>query len=161
VFLEEQDADIVALSEHWKSLEQLLTYQLNGYKLISSFCRDLKKHGGCALLWRNNLVCTIRKDFEALSVAEFFESAAIQVSLIHYILIVLCIYRLYTRPEADVNFSFEHIAATILDKCLAENDRVNIAVDFNIDIVNSREKRNFQGLLDSYGVKVTTNGQLE
>ncbi|KAL3278651.1 hypothetical protein HHI36_016188 [Cryptolaemus montrouzieri] len=57
-----QNADVVAVSEHWRSLEELSCYKLDGFKLVSTLCREHGEHGGTAIYCKEVYVCTERLD---------------------------------------------------------------------------------------------------
>lgn len=61
-FASDERADIVTLTEHSRSRDELNDIYLGGFRLVSGFCRDTGEHGGSAIYWRNLLVCMERGD---------------------------------------------------------------------------------------------------
>lgn len=75
----EENADIVAITEHWKSREELNVCYLEGYKLVSSYCRMKGRLGGTAIYCREHLNCTARHDYNLLSISNVIECSAVQL----------------------------------------------------------------------------------
>ncbi|XP_044759274.1 uncharacterized protein LOC123317004 [Coccinella septempunctata] len=56
VFLQDhKECEVLCLSEHWKTGEQLMNYSIANYNLLSSFCRGEKIHGGSAIYVGKNM----------------------------------------------------------------------------------------------------------
>lgn len=153
--VEEQHPDILTLSEHWKSYEQLHLHKVPGYTLVSSFCRDINKHGGTAIYCRNNLSYKIRNDFDHFNVDKVVELACIQVSSFRFEFLVFCFYRPNTPPEANVTIFLEKFKL-VLDKCISENMSFVISGDFNIDLLTDTwQSRDFLMLIECYRAVAT------
>lgn len=62
------DPDIVGVTEHWQSQEQIKMYGLEGYELISIYCREFGHHGWSALFANKDYVFSERMDLQGMSV---------------------------------------------------------------------------------------------
>lgn len=113
-FAREHKADLIAVTEHWKSVEQLQNYQIDGYRLCSSYCREINKHGGSAIYARHNLICDPNKYFESHSIPKVFECSCVQIKTCNTRVMILCIYR---SPSGDIDLFIEKLSI-ILDKAL-------------------------------------------
>ncbi|KAL3269320.1 hypothetical protein HHI36_008392, partial [Cryptolaemus montrouzieri] len=115
----DQNADVVAVSEHWRSLEELSCYKLDGYELVSTFYREHGEHGGTAIYGREDYVCTERLDLSSLSVPKVFESSADPQMILNSTnkIIIVCIYRPETPPLADVEVFLEKLTSSYKSAC--------------------------------------------
>ncbi|KAL3288334.1 hypothetical protein HHI36_002782 [Cryptolaemus montrouzieri] len=71
--VQENNCKFIAITEHWKGANQLPAYVVPAYKLVSSFCRREKKHGGAAVYCSGDVKCSAREDLTELSVPYLFE----------------------------------------------------------------------------------------
>lgn len=129
------EVDILFLTEHWKSEEELRLYIPHGYNLSSAFCRDRGRHSGCAILVQQGMYCLERLDLKSLSVDGSFECCASQTIISNDKYLIVCIYRPNTAPVSNIEIFFEKFIL-ILDQCLLENARLIVAGDFNIDLLS-------------------------
>ncbi|KAL3265973.1 hypothetical protein HHI36_010161 [Cryptolaemus montrouzieri] len=86
------NSKFIAITENWKSANQLPAYWIPGYKLVSSFCRREKKHGGAVVYCLGDVECSAREDLTELSVPYLFECAGTEVAIDKNIFVVLSIY---------------------------------------------------------------------
>ena len=56
LFLDACGYEIVCVTEHWQSANELTILKLNNYNLISCYCRAKGKHGGAAIYARDNIM---------------------------------------------------------------------------------------------------------
>lgn len=144
--------NVIAVSEHWKSAEQLRAYTLPGYVLADCYCRSEGAHGGTAVYVQNGLNFTRRTDFNELSIPYTFECAAVELHKKNCKILIISIYR---PPNSDIN-TFFHKMHIILGKILCENLLYILCADFNIDLFsNNRIKNDFVDLLNSYNALIT------
>lgn len=152
---QEEKADILAITEHWKCEEELQIYKLVDYNLVSSFCRLRGSHGGTAIYSRKELNCTERSDYNLLSIPNVIECSAAQVFLDNRKILIICIYRPNTQPLADVDLFLEKLR-TILERCTLERAEFILVGDFNLDILScSTDVSEFVSLLECFNLKVT------
>lgn len=147
--------DFLGLSEHWLTDEQLHTIQIDGYELVSSFCRGPGQRGGAALFCKKGIKCRERMDLTRLSIEGVFECAAIELKCSSRKLVVACIYRI---PD---NSNYEVFSQRFNELCEAAHKEVsNVAIcgDFNIDLMEDSGDRNradFLSLLNTYNLLQT------
>lgn len=151
----EEGADIVAITEHWKSKDELEAGMLEGYKLVSSFCRLKGRHGGTAIYCKEDLKCTDRQDYNSLSIPNVIECCAASLYMENCKMLIICIYRPNTPPLADV-VQFLECLREIFERCLSETSDYILVGDFNLDILSSSsDVREFLSLLENFNVRIT------
>lgn len=153
--LKENNCKVLTVTEHWKSVEQLSAYKLQGYKLVTSFCRGQGHHGGVAIYCVEKLYVKTRTDINELSECYNFECAGAEVHCENNKFTIVVIYR---TPDSEVD-SFLRKMYELLERLLEKHECFFIAGDFNIDLKNldNKNSQNFKSLLDSYSTKVTIN----
>lgn len=133
LFVNNQNASIVAITEHWKSSTELNAYHIAGYRLISKFCRQSGKHGGSAIYLANNIdKCRERSDILIHGSPYVFECSAIQFILENVRYVIVCIYRANTAPYTNAD-SFLEKLDILLRKLTLEKSKYIILGDFNIN----------------------------
>lgn len=153
--LSSQAINILCITEHWKSEEELMLYTPPGYVLVSSYCREKGKHGGCAIFLEKGMQYSHRKDFKNLSVIGCFECCVSQIMIDSEKYLIICIYRPNSYPLSNVDIFFERFIS-VLDGCQVENVKVIISGDFNIDLLSvSNDSRLFFSILETYNLKVS------
>lgn len=149
-----EEFDFLAITEHWQSKEQLMNYYIDGYRQITSFCREERKHGGAVIYSKNEYVCKNRLDILNYSVNGVIECCGIECYLGKDLkLIILCIYRPDTPPNADVELFFEKLADILQ---IIGNGKVVILGDFNIDILKENDKSSkvFITIMESFNMNI-------
>lgn len=53
--------DILCLSEHWMTCDQIISIKIEGYTLVNYFCRSNFKNGGVAIFCRNELIDNVKE----------------------------------------------------------------------------------------------------
>lgn len=150
---QEENADIIAITEHWKCRDELQMCKMVSYKLVSSYCRSKGSHGGSAIYSREELNCTERLDYNLLSISNVIECSAAQISLENHKILIVCIYRPNSQPLADVDQFLEKLR-TILERCTLEKAELILVGDFNLDILSSSpDVQEFISLLESFNLK--------
>ena len=148
-----QDCDILLLTEHWQTIEQLNAIKLNNFTLINSYCRSSLKHGGVAMYQRDQAANNI----ELFPVNDFCKEGVLEccgVKLIRLKIIVLVNYR---PPSGDFNL-FLNLFSGILSKLSDTNWLVTIRGDFNIDFLSyNMNLILFSDLLACYNFVSTIN----
>lgn len=145
---------MLAITEHWKSIEELKIYNIINYNLSASFCRGKREHGGVAIFTRKDVVSVSRSDLEGVAEERVFECAATEVRIARTRLVVVVIYR---PPESRMVLFFDKLNM-LLSLLVSSGEIFVIAGDFNIDIKkDTKDKQSFIAVLDSYNVNVTIN----
>lgn len=60
VLIGDYSPDIICLCEHWLTSSAINVLNVTNYKLISSYCRILNKHGGDCIFSKNSIAKTIQ-----------------------------------------------------------------------------------------------------
>lgn len=150
VVLSAYSIDILLLSEHWQSTEQLSEISFVGFILKAFYCRPAYEHGGVAIYCRKNINCRVREDIGALSVGNVVEISAIELTTKNIVIIVL-----YRIPKSSYDVFLDRLSAvlTILN---GEDKRIVLGGDFNVEFRFRSSCRDLLGdLLDSTGLSVT------
>ena len=94
-FLNQQnDCDVLCVTEHWKTYSQLENYGVKGFSLAASFCRQLEKtHGGSAIYVKTELRNKKRHDIDRLSQENIFECCGCEVTVKGINIICISVYR--------------------------------------------------------------------
>ncbi|XP_045468062.1 uncharacterized protein LOC123676292 isoform X2 [Harmonia axyridis] len=159
IFVNENKIDFLALTENWQSYEQLMAYKLNGFNLITSFCREINRHGGCAIYVREQLhnKCKKRKEMDKFNVPRVIECTALEYEGNNHIkLIIICIYRPNTHPFENVDIFFEKMNLILKTLTIrTKNIKFMITGDFNIDMLNQQDKntQTMTSILEMYNLK--------
>lgn len=147
--------NILCITEHWRSSEELPLYTPPGYILASSYCRERGRHGGCAIYYEVGMQFTNRDDFKHLNFNGSFECCASQFAIGSEKYLLICIYRPNTLPLSDIDVFFEKFSL-VLDKCHNERMKFIIAGDFNIDLLSdSVDSKFFLTVLKTYDLNVS------
>ncbi|XP_044766168.1 uncharacterized protein LOC123322291 [Coccinella septempunctata] len=150
---QEENSDVIAITEHWKSKDELPVYKIIGYKLVSSFCRSRGRHGGCAIYIREELKFTERSDYNLISIPNVIECSSAQIHSNNHKILIICVYRPNSQPLADVDLFLEKLK-TLLEKCTLERAPFILVGDFNLDILSgSHDSVGFISLLESFNLE--------
>lgn len=146
-FIEDTGVDILALTEHWQNEEQLSKFSFKDFDLITSYCREQGKHGGCGIFAKNTLKCKARTDLVNFSIQDVIECSSLEFNFGKGTkFVIVCIYRPGTPPVADVDLFFERLLL-ILDTLSKEKDtKYAIIGDFNINKLDI-DNKNTQTLI--------------
>lgn len=151
IFLSDhQECIVVCITEHWKTKDQLLNYNLENYSLVSSFCRKIENtHGGSAIFIRKEVSSHERKEAEEVSVEGVIECCASEIQIGNNKIIVVSIY----RPDSDFDLFLDRLEC-ILKKYVDEKKMIIMGGDFNVDFRKTgSEKFNLCSLIGSFGFK--------
>lgn len=147
--------NFLGLTEHWLSDEQLHVVRIDGYTLVSGYCRDSDRHGGAALFCKSGIKCRERNDLIKLAEESVFECAAVEVECNGSNLVIACIYR---TPDHNNYASFSLKFDEFCDRVYRENSYVVMAGDFNVDLMENstdRYRSDFLSLLSTYDLVQT------
>lgn len=155
----ENQIDIICLSEHWLSTNQVDSIVFNDFALATYFARDKARGGGVAIYTRisKKIKFEPRPDIAKLSVEKCFEVCGIQL-LTSTPLIIVTIYR---TPQ-DTLFSkfmlkLDRLFRNISDHTPSSN--VCVIGDFNVDFnKESQKKMELINLMNMYNFKSNIDG---
>lgn len=121
--------EVLCLTEHWLKKHNMI-FNLQNYKICSSFNRVNILRGGSMILVRNCIKAKERKDVSALSVEHKIELSCIELEKY----IIVCVY----RPPYNDNFDlFEAIMEDVLKIVCKSKKNTVVCGDFNIDLLVS------------------------
>lgn len=134
VILEENDVDVLLISEHWQTNENISSFSFTNYKLQSFFCRSQSAHGGVAIFCKHQL------DAKCVPVSEYclegtFECSCVEIPHLKIIIVVI-----YRPPAGNFNLFLQHCNNLLTNlwkpgKCLI------LGGDFNIDFLAHSSNR--------------------
>ncbi|KAK9891284.1 hypothetical protein WA026_013595 [Henosepilachna vigintioctopunctata] len=80
---------------HWQCQDQIEKYMIDGFNLVTGYCRGKNKHGGSAIYVDGQIQnCKPRLDLNNISIVNNFECSAVEYRIDHnFKLVVVCIYR--------------------------------------------------------------------
>nr|CAH7732177.1 unnamed protein product [Callosobruchus chinensis]CAH7762423.1 unnamed protein product [Callosobruchus chinensis] len=139
--------DIVCLSEHWLSSNNLSNINIYNYKLVTSFCRPEGKHGGVAIFSRKNIELkpVDLDDFCHMFHAEF---CAAEISNRNCSLLTI-----YRSPNSDDVELFFDCLTSVIERLLSKHKQLIIVGDFNIDIrSNTDNASRLRNILSIFGL---------
>lgn len=140
---------VLCFSEHWMSEADLKLIKINGFQLVSFFCRKNHQHGGVSIFLNNNI------DAESIFLNKFCDEINAEFCGIKIkrdnLLIIACYRSCLGDPDIFL-IKFEEI----LNKFASKKLNLIILGDFNINFNgNSHLLSQFNWILKSYGLKIT------
>ena len=151
ILFKENNIDCACINEHWLNKQQLNTYNIPGYSVISGFCRSNLIHGGVCILTKSSLECE-EMDLHRLSAEQHAEVAGVFIKKLN--LQILTIYR---SPLGDFNMFLEVICKVLLKVNI--NKPLFITGDFNVHFNNNTDNRAIEvkNLFYSFGLHRCTH----
>lgn len=151
----EKFPDVVCLTEHWCTKDEMEVMNLEGYKLTSSFCRKIKIHGGSCIYVKKDAEISDFVDLQLQSVEEQCEVSAI-VSKSGKLLI-LTVYRIPSVNQDDIDLFFNILTKTLTYCCdKYPKNKIVLCGDFNINLLDkNRLSSNFINLLLTFNLSQT------
>lgn len=147
-----KEVQVLCISEHWQTEEQLEVINIKNYKLISNVCRPLKQHGGVAIYCELDVWAKPISDVNNLSESKSFECCGAEIKINSISILIACIYR---SPDGDKDVFMSRFNR-LLDMFFEKKKLFFITGDFNINLFNSNTTKNdFLNLLFSYNAFVT------
>lgn len=151
--------DVICLSEHWMSQNEITQTKLNNYDVISCFCRKLHIHGGVAVLINRKIAndFVTREDICLLSTEIHCEICAVQSD--KQKLLIITIYR---SPLGDFNTFLDTLTKALNIISRYNQYTVIINGDFNINLNNKNNYHTvtFTDLIKTYGLFITFPNKL-
>ena len=151
VLLKTSNYQIICLNEHWLSSDEITSLRIDGYQVVSFFCRSVRKHGGVSVLASEKLKCSPILNLVECSVEVHCEILGIKVQNVQIITV-------YRSALGDFNIFLDKIIL-LLDK-LDITKNIVVTGDFNVHF-NTADQRALQlcNLFGSFGLKqrVTVN----
>lgn len=138
--------DVIFLTDHWLDRNQVESFHIENYKLISSFGRRKKERGGSLILLLDSLKCKITK-MKIKAVENLFEICGAKIEFNCRKVTLISLYR-PSNPEANQKISkfFENLGS-FLEKHRGSNDII-LAGDLNINLLVPHLDNNAKKLID-------------
>jgi exonuclease III len=152
ILLDQLSPDIVCVSEHWLTEEEIKRTSIANYALASVFTRSSGKGGGVAILSKSLISVSDIPQLTTLSIDRDFECAAIKWNLsTSTSVIVLSIYRSPCGNIKAFLHKLEHVLHEV-SRLHGLTAKLIIGGDFNIDLLNceSTATQQFNDLINSY-----------
>lgn len=146
----EYKPDLLLFSEHWIKSVEMSFVKLNGYGLVSSFCRTELGHGGTCIYVADSY--TFRED---TTVCDFSVEGVIEVSCavsLNLKMVIVCMYRRGVGCFETFMETLEIILNYIFQKYV--NFKIIVGGDFNINLldVNNNCTVGFLDLLNTFNL---------
>ncbi|KAK9871727.1 hypothetical protein WA026_014180 [Henosepilachna vigintioctopunctata] len=113
-FLYEQNVDLACVTEHWATYEILERINSQNHKVGNAFCRASSRHGGAAIIMRNDISFNELNELRNLSFDKKIKIAAVRLNKLNIILIAI-----YRPPSSDIH-PFLSILDDVLESCYTE-----------------------------------------
>lgn len=125
--------DILCLCEHWARGDQVSNICIEGYKLLSSYCRDTKIHGGTAVYIRKNIACDVTKLVNTKYAIDIhFEYCGIIITSKRGKKV--CVLTLYRSPMGSLELFLTNLSLLLSELCPVHD--VILCGDLNINSLN-------------------------
>jgi exonuclease III len=144
---------VICLTEHHLTTEQISTIKLDQYTLGASFCRQTYKHGGTCIYVSKDI------QFHAINLDQFntekdLEICALRSSLTPCNLAIICIYR---SPIGNFSYFLNQLE-TVLNKLHKTSTELIVCGDFNVNYFNDNSRKLLlDSLFASYSLFSTVN----
>lgn len=156
IVIDELKPDIIILTEHKLTKNEILNFNICGYKLASYYVRKINEGGGVLIMVSNNIDFTnnVNKSIEFLNIDKLFESCVIELKLNNTKIIIGGIYRTPSRNIESFLFNLDKLLSFLTKK----SGNICIGGDFNIDILTQdNRKQDFINILLSHNMYYTIN----
>lgn len=147
----ETNCNIICVSEHWLDESSMLSVRLDGFSLVSYFCRK-KHHGGVAIFANLNSKCTsINLDKFSVPIhAEFCGSEIMNSSTV-----LVTLYRSSCGGNVSI---FYECFLKLIDFIYHKYKHILMVGDFNVELSNNTEfGQKLLHVLHSYGLSYKIN----
>lgn len=137
-FLNEQNIDLGCITEHWLSSDVVRRVFIENYVVASAYCHQSSRHGGAAIILRNNVSVKEVTEIKKLSSDEITEMTAVRIAERN--LTVVAIYR---PPSGDFE-TFITIMNQALQICMEKypRDKLVFAGDYNVNFRGQSNEKN-------------------
>ena len=156
ILTQRRKLDILCLSEHWMSSEQLSLCTIPGYQLVSAFCRKDHIHGGVAIFTHANILGKTKSITTSQFCKEFiFECVAIEIRINNKKFALATIYRSCSFNSLSDFHLFINIFNDFLGLLSDKYEGYIICGDLNVDFLNNSSYKTY--LTDLFNSFAITN----
>nr|CAH7722975.1 unnamed protein product [Callosobruchus chinensis] len=150
----------LCVTEHWLTSETISLFVPQGYKLVSSSCRNTGEHGGAAVYARLDVECRPADNITKMSKVPYLECAAAETVIGNEPYIIVSLYRPSNHAKDNMVMFFS-LLYSICDFIFMKSAKPVLAGDFNIDILkDNTSKQNFTSVLNEYDLKTTVKAKV-
>lgn len=152
IFLLEHNFDVLCISEHWLTSENIKLFNIKNYQLTSSFCREGNSHGGVAIYTK------LSYRMESIDVATFCRTTHAEfcgASIPNLNTCIISVYR--SSSYGDINV-FKEQFTKLIDHLNRKFRSLVIMGDFNLNLCSSSEHaKDVINTLNMYGLQFLIN----
>ena len=152
VLLSQYKPKLLCVCEHWMNDDQIQSTHLPNYKLVTSFCRKQKIHGGVAIYSQEDNWDTVKPILcDGLIRELYFECVGVCFRLNNKKIALVVIYSTSSlRSVADFNCFLKYFN-DLLDYLYKQYQFVIVCGDLNVDYLkNTPYRSQLQDLFDSF-----------
>lgn len=154
LMLIDKQIDILCVSEHWITSENIDYICLDNFKVISSFSRSNHIHGGSLIFVGNNINATRVGIFNDFSVECEIEMCGFSFCLPNNFKTV--VFSVYRPPSGDINVFFRNLTS-VLTSIRNKFDYVVVCGDLNVNLLdNSLSTKILCDIFDSFNLNITS-----
>lgn len=140
------------ITEHWKTAQQLEMHKIQGFNLISCYCRNDGEHGGSAVYIRQGIHGRNRSELVNMSVKGECEFSAAEVTLGKVHITLIAVY----RPSTSKNFDLFFTKMDTLLQAIGHRKIIFMSGDVNIDLkISCQQSMRLKSLLRSHNMVYT------
>lgn len=136
--------DIICVSEHWLTGDEIDLFVPQGYVPAGFFCRVKKKHGGACIFVRQGI------NFEITDMSRFTTEVDCELCSVRLTDLNINIVSLYRAPQGNVSIFFNNFELAV-KSIIKKEERIVICGDFNIEFARLESQNSvlFSNLLRS------------
>jgi exonuclease III len=138
---------VICLTEHWMKCDYINKLNIQGFNLVTSYCRQNMGRGGVSIYIKTGTESRIITNFEYLNVEKHFESCIIE--LLKYNIVIICVYR---TPDSDLDIFLRNLEL-ILDHLQKKKKTIVVIGDLNIDFLKTKIDIELLTLLNVYNMQ--------
>ena len=151
--LAEINPQIICVTEHHRSLEEINICDFGQYTLRAKYCRRLFKYGGVTILTHRNLISK-EIDLNKYCSEKDLEICAIKVKLKSTTLLILCVYR---SPKGNFSYFLKQIEK-LLTELYKPLEKIIMCGDFNVNFLDPLSRApELESLLLSFCLESTVS----
>lgn len=153
IFTNDKNVDILCISEHWISYNNINLINIPEFKLAAHYARRNHIHGGSVIYARANLNFCKVDVFDNFSLECHIEMCGLLYNNKNVKTAVCCVYR---PPNGDLDIFFGNLTSA-LDYAAKKYDFFILCGDLNINLLDkSQSTKILCDILESYQLHITT-----
>lgn len=148
------------MTEHWCNSTEINNIVIEGYSVVTYFCRNIYKNGGTLIMKNNKINFDVSdiKNVSISSIEKIYEVCAVNIKIENTTLKLLTIYRSPTSDKKQIDEFLTCLDNTLSVLSKDINYKLILCGDLNIDYLsNSASKKELVDLLHSYNINMLIN----